>query len=107
MKKCCRKAALFEIYTYELVETPTFFELFAQADEAYRRRVLPTGAVRVGIEAAARMGWDRWLMGERGREAKAGFVGMDSFGASAPAEVLFEKFGFTVDNVVAQVEKLL
>ncbi|SFG19970.1 transketolase [Palleronia marisminoris] len=89
-----------------VVSIPSF-ELFAKADESYRRRVLPAGAVRVGIEAAARLGWDRWLTGERGRDAKAAFVGMDSFGASAPAEVLFEKFGITADNVVAQVENLL
>lgn len=101
------KAALEEKGIGTRVVSIPSFELFAKADESYRRRVLPAGAVRVGIEAAARLGWDRWLMGERGREAKAGFIGMDSFGASAPAEVLFEKFGFTVDNVVSQVEKLL
>jgi len=83
-------------------------ELFAQQDETYRRKVLPAGAVRVGIEAAVRDGgWDRWLLGERGREAKADFVGMESFGASAPANVLFEKFGITVDNVVSKAKNLL
>ena len=83
-------------------------ELFAQQDEAYRRKVLPPGPVRVGIEAAVRDGgWDRWLLGERGREAKAAFVGMDSFGASAPAGVLFEKFGITAENVVAKAKGLL
>ena len=83
-------------------------ELFAQQDEAYRKRVLPAGPVRVGIEAATRLGgWDRWLLGERGREAKQAFVGMDSFGASAPAEVLYEKFGITAENVVGQAKGLL
>ncbi|WP_343503942.1 transketolase [Alloyangia pacifica] len=83
-------------------------ELFAQQDEAYRKRVLPAGPVRVGIEAATRLGgWDRWLLGERGREAKQAFVGMDSFGASAPAEVLYEKFGITAENVVGQAKALL
>ncbi|MEX0283582.1 MAG: transketolase [Paracoccaceae bacterium] len=83
-------------------------ELFAAQDEAYRKRVLPGGAVRVGIEAAMRAGgWDRWLLGERGREAKAGFIGMDSFGASAPAEELFEKFGITAEATVAEVKQLL
>ncbi|MCT4369316.1 transketolase [Yangia mangrovi] len=83
-------------------------ELFAQQDEAYRKRVLPAGPVRVGIEAATRLGgWDRWLLGERGREAKQAFVGMDSFGASAPAEVLYEKFGITAENVVAKAKGLL
>ena len=45
-------------------------ELFAQAEEAHRRRVLPAGPVRVAVEAAARMPWDRWLLGERGREGQ-------------------------------------
>ncbi len=83
-------------------------ELFAEQDEAYRRRVLPAGPVRVGIEAAMRAGgWDRLLMGERGAEKKSAFVGMDRFGASAPAGELFEKFGITADNTVATVKELL
>ena len=83
------------------------WELFEAQDEAVRRKVLPAGPVRVGVEAAARMGWDRWLCGERGREAKSGFVGMDSFGASAPADVLYEKFGITAEAVAAKVKSLL
>ena len=82
-------------------------ELFAEQDEAYRKRVLPGGAVRVGVEAAVRQGWDRWLLGERGREAKADFVGMDSFGASAPAGTLFEKFGITAEAVADKAKALL
>jgi len=82
-------------------------ELFAAQDDAYRKRVLPGGAVRVGVEAAMRQGWDRWLLGQGGREQKAGFVGMDSFGASAPAETLFEKFGITAEAVADKVKSLL
>ena len=82
-------------------------ELFAEQEETYRRRVLPAGSVRVGVEAAVRQGWDRWLMGERGRDTKAAFVGMDSFGASAPAGELFEHFGITAANVADQVKALL
>ncbi len=83
-------------------------ELFAEQDETYRRKVLPAGPVRVGIEAAVRLGgWDRWLLGERGREAKAGFIGMESFGASAPADVLYEKFGITAQAVADKVRALL
>ena len=82
-------------------------ELFAAQDETYRRRVLPAGPVRIGIEAAVRQGWDRWLLGERGKANKADFVGMDDFGASAPAGVLFEKFGVTAANVVAKAKALL
>jgi len=83
------------------------WELFASQDEAVRRRVLPAGPVRVGVEAGVRQGWDRWLCGERGREAKAGFIGMEGFGASAPAEVLYEKFGITAEAVVDKVRALL
>ena len=46
-------------------------ELFAEQDEAYRRRILPPGPVRIGIEAAVRQGWDRWLSSERGNWKKA------------------------------------
>jgi len=82
-------------------------ELFAEQDESYRKKVLPAGPVRVGVEASVRQGWDRWLLGERGREAKAGFVGMEGFGASAPAEVLYEKFGITAQAVAEKVKSLL
>jgi len=82
-------------------------ELFAEQDEAYRRKVLPAGPVRVGVEAAVQQGWDRWLTGERGKHNKAAFVGMDSFGASAPAEELYEKFGITADAVAKAAKDLL
>ena len=82
-------------------------ELFAAQDEAYRRKVLPAGPVRVAIEAGVRMGWDRWLLGERGRDGKCDFVGMSSFGASAPMERLYKEFGITAEATVAKVEALL
>jgi transketolase len=82
-------------------------ELFAAQDERVRRRVLPPGAVRVAVEAGVRQPWDRWLLGQGGREAKAGFVGMSGFGASAPAEVLYEKFGITAENVARTAMELL
>ena len=84
------------------------WELFEAQDEAYRRKVLPGGAaVRVAIEAGARLGWDRWLCGERGKAAKSAFIGMESFGASAPAGTLFEKFGITAEAVAEKVKSLL
>ncbi|PYE81241.1 transketolase [Pseudoroseicyclus aestuarii] len=82
-------------------------ELFYEQDESYRRRVLPAGPVRVAIEAGVRQPWDRLLLGERGREAKSAFVGMDGFGASAPAEVLYEKFGITAEATVEKVKAML
>ena len=59
------------------------------------------------MEAAVRMGWDQWLLGERGREAKAGFVGMTGFGASAPADRLYEEFGITDQAIAQKVKSLL
>ena len=82
-------------------------ELFAAQDEAVRKRVLPGGPVRVAIEAGVRQCWDGLLLGERGRESKAGFIGMTSFGASAPSEVLYEKFGITAAATAAKVKSLL
>ncbi len=82
-------------------------ELFEQQEERYRKRVLPGGPVRVAVEAGVQQGWDKWLTGERGKSAKAGFVGMDSFGASAPAGELFEHFGITAEAVAAKVKSLI
>ena len=83
-------------------------ELFAAQNEAYRKRVLPAGPVRVAVEAGVRAGgWDRWLLGERGREAKAGFIGMHSFGASAPIDRLYKEFGITAEATVALAKSLL
>ena len=89
-----------------VVSVPSM-ELFLAQDEAWRRKVLPPGAVRVAIEAGVRQGWDRLLLGERGREQKAAFVGMEGFGASAPDKVLYEKFGITGANVAAVAKGLL
>ena len=83
------------------------WELFEEQDEKIRKRVLPAGPVRVAVEAGVRQGWDKWLLGERGREAKAGFVGMSSFGGSAPADELYEKFGITAQAVAEKVKSLL
>ncbi len=82
-------------------------ELFMAQDESVRKRVLPAGPVRVAIEAGVRQSWDRLLLGERGREPTAAFVGMEGFGASAPAETLFEKFGITAEHVAAKVRAML
>lgn len=83
------------------------WELFAEQPEAYRKKVLPGGPVRIAVEAGIGLGWDRWLTGERGKHNKAGFVGMESFGASAPADVLYEKFGITASAVAEKAKSLL
>ncbi len=83
------------------------WELFEEQPETYRRKVLPAGPVRVAVEAGIRLGWDRWLYGERGKREKSGFVGMHGFGASAPAEKLYEEFGITADAVAERAKMLL
>jgi transketolase len=76
------------------------WELFEEQSEEYRVSVLGT-APRVAVEAGLRMGWDRYI-GDKG-----GFVGMTGFGASAPAEKLYEHFGITVANIVVTAKKLI
>ena len=78
------------------------WELFEKQDEAYQQEVIPRGgAVKVVVEAGIRQGWDRWVGND------AAFVTMDQFGASAPYQVLYEKFGITVERVVAEAQRLL
>ncbi|MBB4266834.1 transketolase [Roseospira visakhapatnamensis] len=77
------------------------WELFAKQDETYRESVLGTGTVRVAVEAACGMGWERWI-GDNGA-----FVGMDGFGASAPAPQLYQHFGITAEAMVAAAKARL
>jgi transketolase len=76
------------------------WEIFEEQDESYRRAVLGS-APRVAVEAAARLGWDRWI-GERGA-----FVGMSGFGASAPAPDLYRHFAITPEAVADAALKLI
>lgn len=75
------------------------WELFEKQDEAYKESVLPKNIqARLAVEAAASLGWERY--------AKS-VLGIDHYGASAPYKIIFEKFGFTVENVVAKAKALL
>ena len=76
------------------------WDLFALQDRATRQAVLGD-ALRVGIEAASGFGWERWL-GEDGI-----FVGMEGFGASAPADVLYRHFGITAEGIAKRVQERL
>jgi transketolase len=76
------------------------FDLFREQPPEYRAAVLGT-APRIGIEAAVEGDWGRWL-GDSGQ-----FVGMSGFGASAPAETLYRKFGITPAAVVAAAERCI
>lgn len=84
-----------------LVSLPSW-ELFARQLPAYRKEILGAeGVLRVGIEAALSFGWERFL-GENDL-----FVGMPGFGASGPAEALYEHFGITATSIAAQVQARL
>jgi transketolase len=75
------------------------WELFEEQDEAYRESVFPKNInARLAVEAGATLGWERY--------AKS-VIGLDHYGASAPYKVIFEKFGFTVENVVAKAKELI
>jgi transketolase len=76
------------------------WELFEKQGQGYKASVLPASVkARVGIEAGVELGWWKWL-GDNGI-----FIGMSSFGASAPEKVCFEKFGITVEKVVEAAKK--
>lgn len=77
-------------------------DTFEAQDEAYRESVLPSSVTaRVAIEAGVTVGWLKYV----GLQGKV--VGVDRFGESAPAGELFKEYGFTVDNVVKNVEAVL
>ncbi|MCW2245997.1 transketolase [Azospirillum fermentarium] len=76
------------------------WELFEAQSDEYRAAVLGSG-VRVAVEAAARLGWDRWL-GDKGA-----FIGMTGFGESAPYQELYKHFGITTEAVVAAAKARL
>lgn len=78
------------------------FEWFDAQDQAYRDSVLPPSVTsRVAIEAGIKQGWEKYL-GHNGR-----FVGMNSFGASGPYTALYEHYGITAKNVVAEVKEAI
>ena len=78
------------------------WELFEKQPRAYREQVLPPAVKkRVSIEAGSPIGWAKYVTDE------GASISMNRFGESAPAEELFAKFGFTVDNVVKQAQRVL
>ena len=84
-----------------VVSMPSW-EIFDAQTPEYRESVLPSAVeTRLSVEAGIRLGWERYV-GIKGRA-----VGMDGFGASAPAEVLFEKFGITADALTHAARRLL
>jgi transketolase len=80
----------------DIVSMPCW-PLFDAQDEAWRDGLLPKDALKVSIEAGTTMGWERYV-GDDGLR-----VGLDRFGASAPAEDLFRRFGFTAEAIVPRI----
>jgi transketolase len=80
----------------DVVSMPSW-RLFDAQDEAYRGDLLPADVFKVSIEAGATLGWERYV-GPRGLA-----LGIDRFGASAPAEDLFKRFGFTAEAIVPEI----
>ena len=78
------------------------WELFKKQSKEYQDSVLiPSVKKRIAVEAGIEQGWEKWL-GDEGV-----MIGMTGYGASAPAEILYEKFGFTVENIVKHAMKQL
>ena len=76
-------------------------EWFAEQDQAYKNSVLSPGVVKVSIEVGIAQGW-RELIGDSGVA-----ISLEHYGASADAKRLFKEFGFSVENIVAQVKKAI
>jgi len=76
-------------------------EWFAEQDQSYRNSVLSPGVVKISIEVGIAQGW-RELIGDSGVA-----ISLEHYGASADAKRLFKEFGFSVENVVAQVKKAI
>ena len=76
-------------------------EWFAEQDQQYKDSVLSPGVLKVSIEVGIAQGW-RELIGDSGVA-----ISLEHYGASADAKRLFKEFGFSVDNVVAQVKKAI
>lgn len=75
------------------------WELFEKQDSTYQENVLGKNTLRIAIEAGSPMGWEKYI-GDTGV-----MIGLDHFGASAPADVLYEKFGLTADHIIKIVEE--
>jgi transketolase len=83
----------------QVVSMPSW-ELFAEQSETYQRKVLPPDVTaRVSIEAGVRSGWERYVGTEGAR------IGVDRFGASAPGEIVMEKYGLTAEHVAEKARQ--
>lgn len=96
-----QKVLLEDNIDVRVVSMPSI-DVFEQQSKEYKETVLPIDVrVRLAVEAASDFGWGRYV----GLDGDT--VSMEGFGASAPAEILFKKFGFTTENIVKKIKNLL
>ncbi|HHV05790.1 MAG TPA: transketolase [Anaerolineaceae bacterium] len=78
------------------------WELFEAQDKVYKDEILPPSVKnRISLEAGQTLGWERWV-GQYGVS-----LGVTEFGLSAPGDIIFKEFGFTVENVISMIEKMM
>lgn len=80
-----------------VVSMPSW-ELFETQDQAYKLEVFPNGIPTLSLEAMSTFGWDKYAHAS---------IGIDTFGASAPAKDLMKKFGLTTENIVVKLKALV
>ncbi|HPL81629.1 MAG TPA: transketolase C-terminal domain-containing protein, partial [Anaerolineaceae bacterium] len=98
--KCLPALEEKEINT-RVVSMPSW-SLFERQNQSYREQVIPSEVInRFSIEAGRTLGWERWV-GNNGSS-----LGIDDFGHSAPGNIVFEKLGFSVENVLNMIEEML
>ena len=90
-----------EQHVVGVTTNPSIFQKALSDADAYDEQLKDLAAQRVTVEAGIRMSWDR-ILGDAGEP-----VSIEHYGASAPAKILFEQFGFTADNVVAKANAAL
>jgi len=82
-----------------VVSMPSW-DMFDKQKQAYKESVMPAGIPRIAIEAGVPFGWSKYT----GSDERV--IGINTFGASAPGDIVYEKYGFTVENIVAMVQKI-
>ena len=83
-----------------VVSMPSW-DAFELQSDTYKASVLPEGLPKIAVEAGVTLGWSRYTGSENN------VLGINRFGASAPGDVMMEKYGFTVQNLVAKVKSVL
>ncbi|MGL5206584.1 MAG: transketolase-like TK C-terminal-containing protein, partial [Acidaminococcaceae bacterium] len=89
-----------ESINVSVVSMPSW-DVFENQSAEYKKKVLPAGVPKIAVEAGVTLGWSRYTGSEDN------VIGINTFGASAPGDVIYEKYGFTIENVVNKVKEVL